>query len=347
MQWLNRVRQSTFIVKLLNWEYWPFGVVHFPLFFYYPVLSLRAGSFSFFSASNPGILMGGMFGESKFDVLRLVPDEFKPKSILIRSGTTFVQLSASLAQHQLLYPLIFKPDIGERGFMVKRINNDADAESYLLEMPYDFIVQELVSLPLEFGVFYERLPSAETGRVTSIVMKEMLFVEGDGESTLSELIFAKERARIQWPVLRERYRDQLNQIIPSGERMEIVSIGNHCLGTKFINANHLIDDELTKSFDKLSKSIPGFYFGRYDLRCASVEDLRRGNVKVMELNGCGAEPAHIYDPSFSFWSAVSVLISHWNTIYKIASENNRAGNAYLPVREALRHYKIFKRRTKV
>ena len=334
------------MIKLRNWEYWPFGILQFPMFFYYPWLSLRAGSLTFFSASNPGILMGGMFGESKSEVLKLVPADLVPKTLFIPKGTDSGRVDSLLHEHQFHYPLIFKPDIGERGFMVRRINNNDDARAYMNEFQHDIIAQELVDLPLEFAVFYARVPAESMGRITSIVKKEMLTVQGNGTSTLSELIHSKDRAKLQWPVLRERFREQLSDIVPLEKTIELVSIGNHCLGTKFLNANHLIDEKLTESFDKISKRIPGFYFGRYDLRCSSIEDLREGKIMVMELNGCGAEPAHIYDPQFSFFHAVSVLLQHWKTIFVIARQNKDSGASYLPLKEAIRHYRIFKQKTR-
>ena len=345
MAW-DRIAKSTFFIRMFNWEYWPFGVVQFPLFFYYPWLSLRARSFTFFAASNPGILMGGMFGESKYDVLKLIPGDLIPGTIRITAPSDSVSLQSQLRNAGLSFPLIFKPDIGERGFMVRRINTVREAELYLQQMPHDFLAQELVDLPLEFGVFYSRHPDTEKGSVTSVVMKEMLCVTGDGKSTLEQLILAKPRAKLQWHILKIRYKDELGQILPKDKVKEIVSIGNHCLGTKFINANHLITDRLTNSFDRISKAIPGFYFGRFDLRCATVDDLQDGRVKILELNGCGAEPAHIYDPRFSFWRAVGVLVQHWRTIFEIARANAERGTRDIPLKEAMKHYRTFKQKTR-
>ena len=86
--------------------------------------------------------------------------------------------------------------------MVERINSEDDIDKYLLKMKFDFIIQELVDLPLEYGIFYMRFPHHEKGVVTSIVMKEMLSVTGDGKSTLQELILNKDRAKLQWQKLK-------------------------------------------------------------------------------------------------------------------------------------------------
>ena len=283
-----------------------------------------------------------MLGESKFEVLEKVPVSCKPKTILIKPPATTTMVLQQMREHGLTFPIIFKPDLGERGWMVRKIRNELDIGNYLKKIKIDFLAQQLVDLPLEFGVFYVRYPSEAFGRVTSIVGKEMLSVEGDGVKTLQTLILEKERAKLQWNSLKVEYQDRLSLIIPLGEKMELVSIGNHCLGTKFLNKNGLITEKLSTSFDSISKQIGSFYFGRFDLRVASLDDLENGNVQVLELNGCGAEPAHIYEPGFSFSAALGVLFRHCHDIYRISNENHKRGVAYISFREARIIYKNFK-----
>jgi len=342
MTLFHRILKTKFFIKLRNWEYWPFGVLHAPFFFYWLLLSLRQRSLFFFSASNPGIVMGGMFGESKFEVQKKLPEGITPKTLLVQWPAATDTVLKRIGENGLKFPVIFKPDFGERGWKVKRIDHERDVEDYLKHIKMNFLIQELVDLPLEFGVFYVRYPREASGKVISIVGKEMLFVEGDGEKTLRELIHEKDRAKLQWDTLRMMYRDRLEEILPKHVRLELVSIGNHCLGTKFLNANHLITDTLSASFDQISKQVEGFYFGRYDLRTASLADLENGNVMVMELNGCGAEPAHIYEPGFSLWSAIRILFQHWNHIYRISSQNHANGVPYLSFAEGRSVYNRFR-----
>ncbi|MBL7849239.1 MAG: hypothetical protein JNL40_17355 [Cyclobacteriaceae bacterium] len=342
MDILSRLLHTRFIIKIRNWEYWPFGIIHAPLFIYWLWLSLKARSFTFFSASNPGILMGGMFGESKYEVMEKVPASVKPKTLRMEVPTTPEKVLGEITRQGLIFPVIFKPDLGERGWRVKKISCAEDIAPYLKLINMPFLVQEYVSLPLEFGVFYVRYPSEPCGRVVSIVGKEMLSVNGDGHSPLSRLILQNDRAKLQWEVLADGYRHRLDEVLPVGERLELVSIGNHCLGTKFLNANHLINDKLSASFDVISRQIDGFYFGRFDLRTASIADLEEGRVMVMELNGCGAEPAHIYDPGFSLLKAIRVLFRHWHDIYRVSYENHLRGTPYISFREARSIYQRFK-----
>jgi hypothetical protein len=329
-------------IKSFHWEYWPFGIVQLPAIVYYFWLSLRARTFLFFSSSNPGIEMGGMFGESKFQVLKKIPTALIPKTVLIKLPTTIEIVINEISRQEFSLPVIFKPDIGERGYRVRRINSESEIAEYVSTAPYDFLVQELVTLPKEFGVFYARYPDKKKGQLTSIVMKEMLSVTGNGVSTLRELILKKDRALLQWHKLKQKFSPDLDKIIPGGKIVELVSIGNHALGTKFLNGNHLINDKMNETFNNISKQIDGFYFGRFDLRCASVEDLESGSIKIVELNGCGAEPAHIYDPTFKLLSAMIVLVKHWKTIFEIAKQNKNKGVDYIRLKEARKFYRKFK-----
>jgi hypothetical protein len=335
---------KNFFVKLFNWEYWPFGIIQFPILVLWILYAIRERSLFYFSASNPSILTGGMLGESKYDVLQMVPDDVKPKTILIKYPSTSAQAEKTIKENNLSLPLIFKPDMGERGWMVRKIKSASDIAPYINEIKIDFIIQELVDLPLEFGVYYLRFPSEPNGFVNSITQKEFLFVEGDGTKTLEQLIQEKDRARLQWETLKRTYRDRLKEILPHGKKIELVSIGNHCLGTTFLNANYLITEKLSASFDRISKQVDGFYFGRYDLRCATLQDLENGNVKIVELNGCGAEPAHIYHPGASLWNGVRDLVTHWNNMYHISKENHKRGVPYLSFKEGREIYKKFKSR---
>jgi len=282
-------------------------------------------------------------GESKSAVLNLIPDSAKPKTVLINLPVTTQEVLQILDTNGFALPVIFKPDVGERGWMVRKIKSKEDIEQYLSEIKIDFIIQEFVPLPLEYGVFYVRFPSQPNGFVNSITGKEFLSVTGDGSKTLQQLILEKDRAKIQWETLKLVYASRLQDVIPQGKKIELVSIGNHCLGTTFINCNHLITEKLSASFDAISKQIDGFYFGRFDLRCASEADLEEGNIKVMELNGCGAEPAHIYHPGASLFTGIGTIITHWRNLYRVSKENHKRGVPYLSFAEGKRIYNSFKK----
>lgn len=340
---MQNIFRSNFFIKLTHWEYWPFGIIQAPIFLMWAWYALKERSLFYFSASNPSILTGGMMGESKYDILRRIPDSVKPKTVLIKLPITSPQLIDRLKQEGFSFPVIFKPDLGERGWMVRRIYNEGDVEKYLSEIRIDFLIQEFIDLPLEFGVFYVRFPSEQNGFVNSITGKEFLSVTGDGKKTIQELILEKDRAKIHWNRLKQKYADRLTEVLSVNERLELVSIGNHCLGTMFLNKNHLITSKLINTFDSISKQIDGFYFGRFDVRCKSVEDLENGNIKIMELNGCGAEPSHIYQPGSSLLAGVRALITYWQNMYKVSRENHKRGVPYLAFKDGKEIYYRFRK----
>lgn len=320
-------------------------LVYIPVFFYYLYLSLKSGSYFFFTATNPGIENGGMLGESKFDILNRIAA--KPKTILIKAGTDTDQICNILLEKKFIFPLIFKPDIGERGWGVQKIKSRKDISRYINQFKVNFIVQDYVDLPLEAGVFYYRFPGEKRGTISSITIKEMLTVTGDGKSTLHDLILAKDRARLQYDVLKEKFKGELSNIPEKDKSIELVSIGNHCLGTTFLDGNRYIDDQMTASFDKLSEELTGFYYGRFDLRCESVAHLKAGDVKIIELNGTGAEPSHVYQPGFSLFKAWRVLLHHFNVMYKIARQNNKTGIKYMGFRKGVNEIRKIIRYNKI
>ena len=346
MYFLRKIRQSNFWIRLSSWEYWPFEIVYFPVFFYWLWLALRARNFFFFSASNPGIEYGGMLGESKFTILNKINDEIKPKTIYIKSDIKPDELENIIDASGLNYSLIFKPDVGERGWKVDQINNFQEAAYYLNSIDQDFIIQELVDDPIELGVFYYRYPNKPRGKVSSIVIKEMLHVVGDGKSTIRELMYKNPRAKLQLEELEKNIPELITLIPGKGEIKELVPFGNHCRGAKFLNGNHLINEQLVESFDKIASNIEGFYFGRFDLKCKSYEALNRGEVKIMELNGAGSEPGHIYHPGTSIFKAYSSIFEHLHALFQISKINNQLGVSYLSIKEGwfvIKQTPIFKK----
>lgn len=333
---------KNFWVRLRKWEYWPLEVFQIPVIFYWLWFGLRARSLTFFTSSNPGIELGGMFGESKFGILKKIPANLRPKMTLVTYPSSLQDVLQSMHENKLTFPVVAKPEVGERGFKVERIYSEDEMAGYLEKSKNNFILQELVDLPIECGVFYIRRPGEKTGRVTSVNLKEMLTVTGDGHSTLRDLIFNHERARLQWKRLKHRLAGQLNEVVPSGKQVVLNHIGNHCLGTKFLNGEQLINEQLHRVFDSIATQIKGFYYGRFDLRCASVEDLYAGKMKILELNGCSSEPAHIYEPGFSLFKAYAILWQHWKEMYHISRMNKARGFEYLHLREVIREFRRYK-----
>jgi hypothetical protein len=108
---MHFVQYLNFWTKLTKWEYWPFEVVYFPIFFYWLWLSVKARSMLFFSAANPSIESGGMLGESKYKILENIPGDYKPKTFLIKVPLKMDTILAMIQEKKIPFPLIAKPDV--------------------------------------------------------------------------------------------------------------------------------------------------------------------------------------------------------------------------------------------
>ena len=340
---MKGLKRKRFFIRLLHWEFWPMYIVYIPLYIYYVWLALKARNPWFWSASNPGIETGGMLGESKMDIFNIIPSHLKPVTLFIQSGTSLYSVQNILKEKELSYPIICKPDRGERGFQVSKVHNEKELEQYIMKNKVDYLIQSFCNYPLELGVYFCRYPWEEKGQVFSVVKKEFLYITGTGKHTIRELILQNKRALLQWEKLDTRLGHRMGEILPEGEHLELEPIGNHARGTKFLNANSIIDEKLNTVFDHITRQIPNVYFCRYDLKTTSEADLKEGkNIFIVELNGVGAEPAHIYDPSYKLVYAWRDLIRQWKMVYKISVYNHRHGVKYMTTRGVRAHLKMMK-----
>ncbi len=284
-----------------------------------------------------------MLGESKSGILDKIPEQFRAKFILINSEMHYREAISNYQKSGFEFPVIAKPDVGERGQGVRKIESIDALVAYHLQTNATYLIQEFVDFPIELGVFYYCYPNAANGTVSSVVMKDFLKVKGDGHSTLQELIGAYPRARFVQNYLFKAFENELNTIPKTNQEILLEGIGNHCRGTTFLNANEVINEQFISVFDAISKQIDGFYYGRYDLRCKSIADLYEGNnIKIVELNGCGAEPAHIYQPGFSFWEGQKVLLQHHKIMFDISMQNHKKGVPFASFAQIRHDYKIYK-----
>ncbi len=339
--------------KLKNWEYWPPFMFYIPNIPYAAYLALKARNLVFFSATNPALKHSGNGSESKFDTLQLISKPHKPVSIFICKNETIENVIKKINQQQLKYPLIIKPDIGFRGLLVKQLKTEKDLKIYLSKNNcIDLILQEFIDLKNECGIFYHRIPSEKKGQITSITLKKFLTITGDGKSTINELIKDDKRAKYYIAIIKKLHYKNLNLILKKEEKKVLNVIGNHSKGTKFIDGNHLISEDLTDTMDAFFKKIPNFFYGRIDLKYNSFEQLiQKNEFKVLEINGIISEPTHIYDSEkVSYFKALKQIRKHWKIVYKISVENGNNGVKFDTINEFIqsliylrKHIKLIKK----
>ncbi len=320
---MKKITQQTWFIKLFNWEYWSFNVVYGPIYFYWLWLCVKARAVFFFNTSNPTIKNGGFLMESKKQIYDLIPAQYYPPTILVKAGTSAVEIKVALSATNTTFPLIAKPDIGMRGLCVEKLQSINELLNYAVNSKVDFLVQDFIPYENEVGIFYYRYPNETKGHISGIVGKEFLTVTGDGSSTVVQLLQEDPRYILQLAVLQKSHADLLTQVLLKDEKQLLVPYGNHSRGAKFIDISHLIDEVLSESVDGVCKSVPGFYYGRMDVKYNTWEELRQGkNFSIIELNGAGSEPTHMYDPRHSIFFAWKEIIRHWIILYKISQQNH-------------------------
>ncbi|HHB79414.1 MAG TPA: hypothetical protein ENK85_09310 [Saprospiraceae bacterium] len=324
MGFFQNIKDSPKYVRWTQWEYWPMAAFYIPVFPYYLYLSVRAGHPFFYVAANPSIKSGGSGFESKYDTIKMLPQKWAPKTILAPKGSDFKVIQNALRQKEIDFPVIAKPDIGFRGLLVEKVNNPAQLKAHIQKYQIDFIIQEFIESPIEFSIFYHRIPGEDQGNITSLTVKEFLQINGDGKTNFGDLLHKSPRAKVILKDLQLRYKNLWHSIPVKGKKIKVMEIGNHCRGAHFINGNHLIDKQLHKVFDELNHKIPGWNYGRVDVRCDSIEALKKGDFKIIEINGVLSEPTHIYDATkTTYWKALREIAKHWKILYLVATKNHK------------------------
>jgi hypothetical protein len=278
--------------------------------------------------------------ESKKKIYDLMPWEFYPKTLFVKCNTIPDDLLDKLMEDEYEYPLIAKPDIGGRGRGVKKLHNEREVIEYAYNSKLDFLIQEFVPLPNEVGIFFYRYPDMPDGIISGIVRKEFLAVTGDGVSDIRTLCMNEKRFVLQIKDLEKMYGEKLGIVLPEGEVKELVPYGNHARGAKFIDDSHLVDAQLGRTINEICSRISDFHYGRLDIRFNTWEELKNGkNFSIIEVNGAGSEPTHIYDPEHSIFFAWKEIVRHWVILWRISRIQRNSGIAYMGFKEGRKMFR--------
>lgn len=321
----------------------PPKLFYVPLVIHWAWLSLRYRSLSLPTIANPLIEVGGLWGESKRACLDMVAGEQRRwlarYAMLTRGyGDTAKDGGRAVALSReagLSFPLVAKPDIGWQGYGVRRITSEPELCAYVAAFPKGatLMLQEAIEWEGEAGVFYMRRPGEETGKIIGLTFRYFPHVVGDGVRTVRDLILADQRA--SWKAgmhfgYQEKHRgvppETLDHVPQAGETVRLSFIGSIRVGGLYRDARQHITPELTARFDAISRSMPEFYYGRYDVRFASVERLRKGeDFRIIEINGAGSESISVWDPEKTLGQVYEGLSRHQRLLFDIGARNRARG----------------------
>lgn len=311
------------IKKWLYFEFWPPYIFYFPLIPFIAALILKYRSLKAPLLANPSIKNGGFVGESKWDFLQALnsQDPATLKTVRLKAKASTEDVATAMIQNQMAFPLIFKPDVGQRGYGVRVVRNKDQAKDYMNSAKGEVLLQQLSPFQGEAGIFYSRFPSQAKGGLFSFTDKKFPTVTGDGKTSLGNLILKDPRAQLIAAIYFERLKPNLQDIPQLNEVIQLVECGNHCQGAIFLNGVHLITEDLVSRIDAIAKTLPHFYFGRLDIRYKDEDSLMRGqNFHIIEVNGAGSEATHIWDRRTPLLQAYKSLFMQWDLLFAIGAE---------------------------
>ncbi|MDP6732790.1 MAG: D-alanine--D-alanine ligase [Gammaproteobacteria bacterium] len=317
-------------------EFWPMWLMYIPVVLQWILLAIRYRSLSLPLIANPAISLSGMVGTSKSETFEAAGDKarkwilpwmaYEVSDVDVDTQTTDVLVALRSSGFDL--PIVGKPELGCRGVGVKLLKSESELQDYLKSFPSGggILFQRLSDWHAEAGVFYVRHPGQATGEITSITLKYMPYVVGDGVSTLAELVAQDPRAGELHHLYRNRHADKWQEPVPEGQVFRLIFAASHSRGAIFRDANHLINEQLLKSLDRIFDDIPGFNYGRLDVKFKDVESLQLGqDFEIIEINGASAESINIWDRNAGLWDAISTLLRQYRTLFKLGHANRNQG----------------------
>lgn len=318
-------------------EFWPMWLMYVPVVLQWLLLSVRYRSLSLPLIASPAVPLSGMVGVAKSAVFDAAGEQARQwilPWIVYQLNADPIdlqlqQIEQLLTDTNIAYPVVGKPNIGCRGAGVKLLQDRAELGDYLESFPEGASVQfqKLSNWDAEAGVFYVRYPQSESGEITSLTLKYTPYVVGDGVSTLGELVAADPRAGQLQHLYADRHDAEWEKVIPRDKPYRLVFSASHCRGAVFRDGNHYIDKRLLQSLDRIFDDIPGYHYGRLDIKFRDPESLRAGrDFEIIEINGASSESIHIWDRDASLGAAIKTLLQQYSTLFKLGAANRKLGH---------------------
>lgn len=318
-------------------EFWPTWLVYIPVVLQWIVLSARYRSLSLPLIANPAVPLSGMVGVAKSAVFDAAGDyargwilpwtlyEVTRDDLSVQAKSIMAQLKAE----GFSLPIVGKPNIGCRGAGVKLLSDAASLQNYVEEFPVGGVVQfqQLSQWEAEAGVFYVRHPDHARGSITSLTLKYTPYVVGDGHKTLSQLVTEDPRAGDLTHLYEERHQQDWARVLADKEPYRLVFSASHCRGAVFRDSEELISTKLSHSLDSIFADIPGFHYGRLDVKFRNPQALTEGvDFEIIEINGASSESINIWDRNAKLSTAVRTLLQQYGTLFKLGAKNRRLGH---------------------
>jgi membrane protein DedA with SNARE-associated domain len=324
-------------VRVGKAEALPTAPYYLPIVLQWIWLGLKHRGMSLPTVANPLIEAGGLWGESKAACLGMAGSVAQPW--LASSGVLTRGPGADIARDLanalgimdragISFPAVVKPDIGWRGFGVRKVSDAAELGRYIAGFPHgeQLLVQEYLPWAGEAAIFWLRRPGQAKGEIFSLTFRYFPFVVGDGKASLKELILACPRMRWKSEALFEANGERLDWVPGAGDPIRLALVGSNRVAGLYIDGRRHATPALLARVEQICADLPEFHFGRMDVRFRSIEELEAGLAfKIVEINGAGAEAVHIWDPDMPVLEGYRTLFEQQRLLFEIAAANRDRG----------------------
>jgi membrane protein DedA with SNARE-associated domain/pimeloyl-ACP methyl ester carboxylesterase len=314
MTWRGRREIVMKVRGLLQPSLWPAWLLYLPVRLGIVLLCLRHRRLTAFASANPAFgRIGGFIGDAKSLLLRPFQRDSRCCPTLALSledaaEERVKEAAAFAACHG--FPVVFKPEVAEDGAGLRFLHTQEQLERLVRGATEDFLLQKFIA-GFEFEVVWRRSPGKDDGHIMALVQKREVTVRGDGEQTLEELIWLDEVAVSRGELFIRCHARDLNRVIPAGQKVTLNLTGSYGHGARCVHRHDLVTVELDTAMTAFAKRFPGLHFARFDLRAASVEDLKAGRFTVTEVGGCCHVSSLLRDESLRFSRSYAVV---WDQI---------------------------------
>lgn len=340
--------EDKFVLPSSTLERMPKWLICIPLTLQWLWLALRYRSLTLPTIANPTITAGGLVGEGKLEYFDAMgPVALSATAVYCSISTHKLYSAAELRQMMrnagLSFPVIAKPDLGLCGYGVRLIANRAELCDYLQAFPANemVVLQQYLPHDGEAGIFYIRDPKADAGCIIGLALRYFPRVTGDGVRTIAELMAADPRTRrlFNSPKHQAGYNatDDASRIPAMGEVVRLATIGSTRVGGLYRDGHAYITPQLTRAIDAIAQDMPAFYFGRFDVRFNTLQDLSAGrSFSIMEINGAGSEATQAWDPAVGVLAGFRTIFKKQRIMFAIADAMRSRGFKPLGVLELAR-----------
>lgn len=342
-QWLYRRRQPKEPVAAADdeapvvsvFEFWPRWLFHLPVALHCLALGLRHRSLTLPAAANPALPLGGLAPVSKAAILDLAGPEDRAWIApyvavdLPEGGPDPGAVEAAARGAGFGYPMVVKPDAGQRGAGVRPVADRDALAACLGAYPAGarVVVQARAAGAREMAVLWARRPGAASGTILSAAEKLFPTLTGDGRRTVRELLQADVRACLLFDQYAARLGARMDETPEAGAAVALVFPGEHAQGAMCRDARGGVTAALRGRIEGIAAGIPDFHYGRFDLRFDDPAALARGEgFQIVSIAGAGAEPPHIWDPHTRLRDAYAAVFAQWRLLFEIGAAMRARGH---------------------